>query len=134
MVLALSWIGGSDTEKFMFWAMPVIYLLIGLGIQSNPQVFQSRLLVLLLAASTICSMRWFWVVPDYPNSFATPYPILSILSNHFQYLDLWSFFAERTRRDPFPGGISPLGRRHRAVDQAARNQPAFAHPGIDAAS
>lgn len=95
-VLILSWIGGSDTERFLFWAMPVIYLLIGMGISENKGVFKSPLLVLLLAASTILAMRWFWVVADYPNTYKTPYPILSILSNQFQYLDLWSFFAERT--------------------------------------
>jgi hypothetical protein len=96
VVLVLSWVGGSDTEKFLFWAMPVVYVLIGLGIQSKPGVFKSWPLALLLAASTVLSMRWFWVVPDYPNSFKTPFPVLSILSNHFQYLDLWSFFAERS--------------------------------------
>ncbi|MBE3145071.1 MAG: hypothetical protein IMZ61_14305, partial [Planctomycetes bacterium] len=94
--MVLGWIGGSDTERFLFWAMPVVYLLIGIEIEENKNLFYSPLLILPLAASTICSQRLFWTVADYPNTFKTPFPILSILSNKFQYLDLWSFFAERS--------------------------------------
>jgi hypothetical protein len=94
--LVLGWIGGSDTERFLFWAMPVVFLLIGVEINENLDLFRSPRLVLLLAGATACSMRLFWVVADYPNPFKTPFPILSILSNKFQYLDLWSFFADRT--------------------------------------
>jgi len=94
--MVLGWIGGSDTERFLFWAMPVVYLLIGIEIEGNRNLFKSPLLILLLSASTICSSRLFWTVADYPNTFKTPFPILSILSNKFQYLDLWSFFAERS--------------------------------------
>jgi len=93
--LVLGWIGGSDTERFLFWAMPVVYLLIGIEIEENRNLFKSPWLILLLAASTICSSRLFWTVADFPNIYKTPFPILSILSNKFQYLDLWSFFAKR---------------------------------------
>ena len=94
--LILAWIGGSDTERFLFWAMPVFYLLIGIVIVENINLFKSPLLILLLVGSSICSLRLFWIVADYPNSFVTPFPILSILSNKFQYLDLWSYFANRS--------------------------------------
>ena len=76
--------------------MPVVYLVIGIEIVENINLFRSPLLILLLVGSTVCSLRLFWSVPDYPNAFVTPFPILSILSNKFQYLDLWSYFAERS--------------------------------------
>ena len=95
-MMAIGWIGGSDTERFLYWGMPVVYLLIGLSIQENWARLKSPGLVLLLLASTICSQRLFWTVPDFPNTFHTPIPILSILSSRFQYLDLWSFFAQRS--------------------------------------
>jgi hypothetical protein len=94
-MMFIGWIGGSDTERFLFWAMPVVYLLIGLFLQENKDRLNSPGLILLLVVSTICSQRLVWTVPDYPNSFPTPTPILSILSSRFQYLDLWSFFAAR---------------------------------------
>ena len=76
--------------------MPVVYLLIGISIQENTALLKSPWLILLLVGTTICAQRLFWTVPDYPNPFITPVPILSILSNKFQYLDLWSWFAART--------------------------------------
>jgi len=94
--MLIGWIGGSDTERFLYWAMPVVYLLIGFAIQKNKDLLNSPLLILLLLGCTICSQRLFWTVPDFPNNFKTPLPILSILSNKFQYLDLWSWFGERT--------------------------------------
>jgi len=94
--MLFGWIGGSDTERFLYWAMPVVYVLIGIEIEENRSIFNSPWLILFLSASTICSQRMFWTVADYPNTFKTPFPILSILSNKFQYLDLWSFFAERS--------------------------------------
>ena len=94
--MVLGWIGGSDTERFLFWAMPVVYLLIGIELEENKNLFKSPWLILLLTASTICSQRLFWTVADFPNIFKTPVPMLSILSNKFQYLDLWSWFAARS--------------------------------------
>jgi len=94
--MLLGWIGGSDTERFLYWAMPVVYLLIGIAIQENKSLLNNPWLILVLAAATVCSQRLFWTVPDYPNAFVTPLPILSILSNKFQYLDLWSWFAQRS--------------------------------------
>jgi hypothetical protein len=94
--MVLAWIGGSDTERFLYWAMPVVYLLIGIAIQENTALLKSPWLILFLVGTTICAQRLFWTVPDYPNQFITPVPILSILSNKFQYLDLWSWFAART--------------------------------------
>jgi len=95
-MMLIGWIGGSDTERFLYWAMPVIYLLIGLFIQENKSLLKSPWLILVLGASTIFSQRLFWTVADYPNQFKTPIPVFSILSDRFQYLDLWSFFAQRT--------------------------------------
>lgn len=93
--MVIGWIGGSDTERFLYWAMPVVYLLIGIAIRENKILLNSPLLILFLVSCTICSQRLFWTVPDFPNHFKTPLPILSILSSKFQYLDLWSYFGER---------------------------------------
>jgi hypothetical protein len=93
--MVIGWIGGSDTERFLYWAMPVVFVLIGIAIQENKDLLKSPLLILFLAATTVCSQRLFWTVPDFPNRFKTPLPILSFLSSRMQYLDLWSWFGAR---------------------------------------
>jgi hypothetical protein len=94
--LVFGLIGGSDTERFLFWAMPVVFVLLGSAIEEHKDVFKSPWLILFLTAATVCSQRLFWTIADFPNYFPTPAPILSILSSKFQYLDLWSWFAQRS--------------------------------------
>jgi hypothetical protein len=94
-MIVLSRIGGADTERFLFWAMPVVYLLIGIAIQENKILLNSPWVLLFLVISLICSQRLFWIIPNYPNSFLTPIPFLTILSNKFQYLDLFSWYGKR---------------------------------------
>ncbi len=87
----MAWIGGSDTERILYWSMPAIYLLVGKTIEDNPEILGSRLFLGVLFGTQILSQRVFWSLPDYPNSYTTPFPILTILSNQFQYLDLYSY-------------------------------------------
>lgn len=87
----LAWIGGSDTERILFWGMPIVYLLIGKSIEDNAVILKSTPLLIILFVSQLFSERVLWTIPDYPNTFPTPLPILTILSNSFQYFDLYSF-------------------------------------------
>ena len=89
-VAVLGWIGGSDTERFLFWAMPVVYLLIGKSIEDHLQLLKSFPLIVILVLSQLISQRLFWSIPEYPNDFSTPIPILTVLTSRAQYLDLWS--------------------------------------------
>jgi hypothetical protein len=91
----LGWIGGTDTERILFWAMPVVYLLIGKSIEDNAPLLKSPPLVIVLVISQLVSERIFWTVPDYPREFSTPIPVLTLLSSKFQHLDLYSFHASR---------------------------------------
>jgi len=62
-LVGIAWIGGADTERFLFWGAPVIYLMIGLGLQElaceRPRVAFIAILVILQAVSA----RLFWVLP-----------------------------------------------------------------------
>jgi hypothetical protein len=66
-VIGLSWVGGPDTERFAFFAMPVIYLLCGKVIARNSVVLRSGLLISFLASIQAISERLFWTIPDYPG-------------------------------------------------------------------
>lgn len=93
----LAWIGGSDTERILFWGVPVVYLLIGKSIEDNAVLAKLPPLELtILVVVQLISERVLWTIPDYPNEFSTPFPILTIFSNNFQYLDLFSYHGSRT--------------------------------------
>jgi hypothetical protein len=76
-------------------ALPIVYILIGHAIADNPVVLRSRPLILLLCATQLIAQRMFWTIPDYPNDYRTPLPVLTVLSSKFQYLDLFSFQSAR---------------------------------------
>jgi hypothetical protein len=92
---ALAYVGGNDTERYLWMALPIVYILIGHAIADNPVVLRSRPLILLLCATQLIAQRMFWTIPDYPNDYRTPLPVLTVLSSKFQYLDLFSFQSAR---------------------------------------
>jgi hypothetical protein len=96
----LAWIGGSDTERILFWSMPVTYLLIGKSIEDNSILAKALPIELaILCAVQLISERAFWIIPDFPNSNPTPLPLLTVLGNNFQYFDLYSYFGSPVVRE-----------------------------------
>ena len=93
--LVLAYIGGNDTERYFYMMVPMIYILIGKAIADLWPVLQSKLLLLVLVLGQMASSRLFWIIPNYPNDYRTPLPVLSPLTNHCQYLDLFSFYGRR---------------------------------------
>ena len=74
--LVLGWVGGSDTERIVYWAMPIVYALFGAILEAHalPKGF-----LVALAALQLLSHRVFQTLPDFPG----PYP------------ELWSYQASR---------------------------------------
>jgi hypothetical protein len=100
----LAFMGGSDTERFVFWAMPVVYLLIGRVFERHLHVFKSVTIVATLAVVQAISARIFWPIPD-PQ--VDPVPLAQTASwserlyaffdrvlviDHFHW-NLWSSFG-----------------------------------------
>lgn len=105
----LAFPGGSDTERFLFWAMPVIYLLIGRAIERQWPWLTSAALAGGLIAAQAVSARVFWTIPD-PRLEAAPlaadagwidrlYAIADrvFVIEHFHF-NLWSSFGSRPFR------------------------------------
>lgn len=67
----LAYFGGSDTERFVFWAMPVVYLLIGRSFERHRHLFRSVMLCAGLFVAQATSARIFWTIPD-PRLDAAP--------------------------------------------------------------
>jgi hypothetical protein len=94
-VFVLGYVGGNDTERYLYMATPVMYVLIGKAIEDNRLVLQSKPLVLMLVGTQLIAHRAFWTIPDFPSNDRTPLPVLTVPSSRFQYLDLWSFHGNR---------------------------------------
>ncbi len=84
----LAWIGGSDTERILYWALPVVYLLIGKSIEDHRALLTSPGLMAVLVGSQLISQRIFWPLPDLPNPFPSSLPLLTVPGNKFPYMDL----------------------------------------------
>lgn len=91
----VAYVGGSDTERFWYWAIPVVFILIGRAIQDTADLLRNVALVGVLAATQAVAQRVFWTLPDVPSASPSPSPLLTVPSSSFQYLDLYSFFEER---------------------------------------
>ena len=74
--LVLGWVGGSDTERIVYWAMPIVYSLFGVILEAHalPKSF-----LITLAALQLLSHRVFQTLPDFPGT----------------YPELWSYQASR---------------------------------------
>jgi fluoride ion exporter CrcB/FEX len=105
----LAFFGGSDTERFVFWAMPVVYLLIGRSFERHRSVFRGAVLGAGLVITQALSERIFWPIPD-PQ--ADPAPLETsvglvdrlygvadrvLVIDHFHW-NLWSSFGSRPFR------------------------------------
>jgi hypothetical protein len=103
--IALAYVGGHDTERYFFWAMPVVYLLIAQSIERHYRVVSSAVVATLLVAGQLLAQRVFWAVPD-PGNAVTPLSDvgglarLYAIANRVFVIDdfhwnLWSNFGSR---------------------------------------
>ncbi|MDP1571537.1 MAG: hypothetical protein Q8L86_16205, partial [Vicinamibacterales bacterium] len=102
---ALAYVGGHDTERYLFWAMPVVYLLIGLSLERQARLLSGMVIALLVAGQAL-AQRVFWPVPDPQTSVTalsdlsgTAARIYAVLNRVFVIDDfhwnLWSNFGSR---------------------------------------
>lgn len=95
-VVGLSFLGGTDTERMAYWAMPVVYVLVGRIFEAHPRILKPSLGLALFAAAQLVSARAFWTLPDVPSSTPTPLPFMTIPASDFQYLDLYAVHGDKT--------------------------------------
>lgn len=105
---AMAFVGGSDTERFVFWSLPVVYLLIGRAVERRRAVLQQAGIASAIVAVQAVSARVFWGIPDPAREGAalagqawpaTLYGILDrlLVIDAFHW-NLWSSFGSRPFR------------------------------------
>jgi hypothetical protein len=62
-LFGISWIGGGDTERFVTWGAPIVYLLIGIGLQELMRERVPAIFVVVLVVTQVVSARLFWILP-----------------------------------------------------------------------
>ena len=102
----LAYIGGHDTERYLFWSMPVVYLLIAQALVAHRRALDNTYLVTVLVLAQVVSARMLWSIPSPSLAVASlsemPTPaakIYSVLNRLFIIDDfhwnLWSNFGSR---------------------------------------
>ena len=96
----LAFIGGTDTERLLYWSMPVVYVLIGrtLEEQGRNLLRPSWLPACFVVAQLIASRAVFWPIPDYPSSCPDVWPVFTPFGCRVPFMELFSFFEPRPER------------------------------------
>jgi hypothetical protein len=62
-IVVISWIGGADTERFVAWGVPVVYVLIGLGLQQLTALRVPVAFWAVLGIAQVLAARLLWIQP-----------------------------------------------------------------------
>ncbi len=93
-LFVLGWTGGSDTERILYWAAPLLMVIAGTGLKGLLDTRQGWLWLALLILLEAAGQRWILPTPDYSAEATSGWPLLSFWADG-QYLDLYSFHGER---------------------------------------
>ena len=103
----LAYIGGTDTERILGWAFPIVLVLLGQALERQRGLWhRNPALVVFLVASVLVSSRIFWPIP-WQAEIQTPFQDLGfdwtslmvlldkvfVIENY--YANLWSHFGSR---------------------------------------
>jgi len=102
----LGFAGGTDTERVLFWALPVVYVLAARAVERDWPVLKSGPLPIVLLAAQMISARVLWPIPDVltsPMAFGDVtrlgprvYSALNrVVVIDDYYWNLWSYFGSR---------------------------------------
>ena len=83
--------GGTDTERLLYWSIPVMLVLLGRAIERLRPVVSAWPVAVLFAVGQILSSRILWTTPDYPTQPAHTFPVLQQFESNVQFLDLFSY-------------------------------------------
>jgi hypothetical protein len=89
------WVGGTDTERLVYWSFPAVYAALGVVIERHARVLASIPLVAVMAAGQAIAQRLFWALPDYPGEFPRAPMLLTPLGSVFPHLDVYSWHPPR---------------------------------------
>jgi hypothetical protein len=95
VVAVLAALGGTNTEVFLTWAMPAVFIIAGQVLEAHWTEMHVAVVVLLVSAQVLLA-RVLWPIPDYPGGqHATA--LLTPLGRNIPYIDLATKFAPQSQ-------------------------------------
>lgn len=103
----LAHVGGHDTERYLFWSMPVVYLLVAQALERQRVLWTSTYLTAVAVVAQVVSARIFWPIPspsaavgqwdEVPAGAPQVYALLNrlFIIDDFHW-NLWSNFGSRS--------------------------------------
>ncbi len=94
-LVVLAWVGGTDTERFLYWGMPIFYVLLGKALDDHAAwLRKSPLLLGVLFGTQMLSQRFLLPTPDF-NTIAQPqiFPLLTVLGADVEFEHLHTFYS-----------------------------------------
>lgn len=97
-LIFLSWLGGSDYERFFCWLSPIVWLLLGLTLESSRDFLKRKWLAVVFLGLQLLSERSFWAIPNFTRTRLCPLSdckvLLTLFGDHVDYLDLQSWYED----------------------------------------
>lgn len=93
IIIILALIGGSDTERFIAWGLP-IFLIITIKIIIETKYYKSRVFYYIML-TMILTYRLFWISPFDNFEGISKVPFLTPLSNEFHFADLFTMHGNK---------------------------------------
>lgn len=93
LILLLSIIGGSDTERFIAWGLPLYSIIIVKLIVDNK--FYRVYVFYIIALISILTFRLFWITPYELYGGNNFLPVFTFISNNFNFTDLFAMHGEK---------------------------------------
>jgi hypothetical protein len=94
-LVVLAWVGGTDTERFLYWGMPIFYVLLGKALEDHAAwLKRSPILLLVLVVTQMLTQRFLLPTPDF-NPIVVPQitPMLTILGSDTSFEHLQTFYS-----------------------------------------
>jgi hypothetical protein len=102
----LGWIGGQDTERYVFWAAPVVYVAIGISLVEVFDRLSASVAAIVVGAQALAE-RVFFAIPQ-PSTLDpellprdrsfVDFMLFTPVGSNVDYFDLWSFWMPRVAK------------------------------------
>lgn len=93
LILFLAIIGGSDTERFIAWGLPIYSIIIVKLIIDN-KMYKSYTFYFIVMLSVL-TFRLFWITPNKMYDGNNFLPIFTFIANDFNFADLFAMHGEK---------------------------------------
>ncbi len=88
----MGYLGGTDTERLLYWSMPVVFILLGRAMEECKPLLKPAAVPLALGAAQLLASRAVMLTPDYTEGrVSNSIPLLTPFGKNTYFMDLFSF-------------------------------------------